>query len=249
MTKLCRYLSISCVLVGVLLLAGTSQAQTRPAIVEQLAKTYGLDSYAQVDAIRYTFNLELPALKVNLSRTWTWEPKTGQVTYESKDKDGKPVKVTYNRNQMNNAPANVKDDIDPGFVNDNYWFIFPFHLYWDTSAAVTVKEKEKLPIGKGTATLVSVKYPAELGGYTPGDTWNLYVGAEGRVVQFVYLRGGPKKPSNVTTTWAGYEKAGPLLVSADHRGTADGKPARISFSNVAYKLAGSDKWMDAAPAK
>jgi len=249
MTKLCRYLSISCVLVGVLLLAGTSQAQTRPAIVEQLAKTYGLDSYGQVEAFRYTFNLELPALKVSLSRTWTWEPKTGQVTYESKDKDGKPVKVTYNRNQMNNAPANVKDDIDPGFVNDNYWFIFPFHLYWDTSAAVTVKEKEKLPIGKGTATLVSVKYPAELGGYTPGDTWNLYVGAEGRVVQFVYLRGGPKKPSNVTTTWAGYEKAGPLLVSADHRGTADGKPARISFSNVAYKLAGSDKWMDAAPAK
>jgi len=249
MTKLCRYLSISCVLVGVLLLAGTSQAQTRPAIVEQLAKTYGLDSYGQVEAFRYTFNLELPALKVSLSRTLTWEPKTGQVTYESKDKDGKPVKVTYNRNQMNNAPANVKDDIDPGFVNDNYWFIFPFHLYWDTSAAVTVKEKEKLPIGKGTATLVSVKYPAELGGYTPGDTWNLYVGAEGRVVQFVYLRGGPKKPSNVTTTWAGYEKAGPLLVSADHRGTADGKPARIFFSNVAYKLAGSDKWMDAAPAK
>ena len=30
-----------------------------------------------------------------------------------------------------------------------------------------------------------------------------------------------------------------------HRGTADGKPARIFFSNVAVKLAGSDKWMDA----
>jgi hypothetical protein len=249
MTKLRLYMTISCLLVGVVLFAGTSRAQTRPAIVEQLAKTYGLDSYGQIEAVRYTFNLELPALKVNLSRTWTWEPKTGQVTYESKDKDGKPVKVSYNRNQMNSAPANVKDDIDPGFVNDNYWFIFPFHLYWDTSAMVTVTEKQKLPIGKGTATLVSVKYPAELGGYTPGDTWNLYVGAEGRVVQFVYLRGGPKKPSNVTTTWAGYEKAGPLLVSADHRGTADGKPARVFFSNVAYKLTGSDKWMDATPAK
>jgi hypothetical protein len=249
MTKLRRYVTIPCLLLGALLFAGTSLAQTRPAIVEQLAKTYGLDSYGQIEAVRYTFNLELPALKVKLSRTWTWEPKTGQVTYESKDKDGKPVKVSYNRNQMNSAPANVKDDIDPGFVNDNYWFIFPFHLYWDTSATVTVTEKQKLPIGKGTATLVSVKYPAELGGYTPGDTWNLYVGAEGRVVQFVYLRGGPKKPSNVTTTWAGYEKAGPLLVSAEHRGTADGKPAHIFFSNVAYKLAGSDKWMDASPAK
>jgi hypothetical protein len=249
MMKLRRYVTIPCLLVGVLLLAGTSRAQTRPAAVEQLAKTYGLDTYGQAEAFRYTFNLDLPALKLKLSRTWTWEPKTGKVTYESKDKDGKPVTVTYNRNQMGNAPANVKDEIDPGFVNDNYWFIFPFHAYWDTSAKVTVTEKEKLPIGKGTATLVSVKYPEEVGGYTPGDTWNLYVGAEGRVVQFVYLRGGPKKPSNVTTTWAGYEKAGPLLVSTDHRGTADGKPARIFFTNVAYKLAGSDKWMDATPAK
>ena len=249
MTKLRLYRTIPCLLLGVALFAGTSQAQTRPPIVEQLAKTYGLDSYGQVEAFRYTFNLDLPALKVKLSRTWTWEPKTGEVTYESKDKDGKPVKVTYNRNKMGSAPANVKDDIDPGFVNDNYWFVFPFHAYWDTSAKVTVTEKAKLPIGAGTATLVSVKYPAEVGGYTPGDTWNLYVGANGRIVQFVYLRGGPKKPSNVTTTWAGYEKAGPLLVSADHRGTADGKPARVFFTNVAYKLAGSDKWMDATPAK
>jgi hypothetical protein len=245
MTKLVRSMSICCLFFGVLLLAGTSRGQTRPPMVEQLAKTYGLDSYGQIEAVRYTFNLDLPALKVTLARTWTWEPKTGQVTYETKDKDGKPVEVTYNRSQLNSAPANVKDEIEPAFVNDNYWFIFPFHVYWDTSAVVTVKDMQKLPLGKGTATLVSVKYPPEDGGYTPGDTWDLYVGKDGRVVEFIYHRGGPKKPNNVTTTWAGYKHAGPLLVSTEHRGTADGKPARIFFSNVAYKLAGSDKWMDA----
>jgi hypothetical protein len=245
MTKLRRSITTLCLICGVLFLAGTLQAQTRPPIVDQLAKTYGLDSYGQLEAVRYTFNLELPALKVSLSRTWTWEPKTGQVTYESKDKDGKPVKVTYNRSQLNNAPANVKDEVDPAFNNDNYWFIFPFHVAWDTSAVVTVKEKQKLPIGQGTATLVSVKYPEEVGGYTPGDTWDLYLGKDGRIVQFIYHRGGPKKPSNVTTTWAGYKKAGPLLVSTEHRGTADGQSARIFFSGVAYKVAGSDKWMDA----
>lgn len=245
MTKSRLSVTTLCVFLGVLFFADTSPAQTRPPNVEQLAKTYGIDSYGQIDAVRYTFNLDLPSLKVSLSRTWTWEPKTGQVTYETKDKDGKPVKVAYNRNQLNSAPDNVKNEIEPAFVNDNYWFIFPFHVNWDTSAAVTVKEKQKLPIGKGTATLMSVKYPAEVGGYTPGDTWDLYVGANGRVVEFVYHRGGPKKPSNVTTTWAGYKKAGPLLVSTDHRGTADGAPAHIFFSNVAYKLAGSDTWMDA----
>jgi hypothetical protein len=245
MTKSTRSVTIFLLSLGVLLLAGTSKAQTRPPIVEQLAKTYGLDSYGQIDAVRYTFNLELPALKVSLSRTWTWEPKTGQVTYEAKDKDGRPVKVSYNRSQLNNAPANVKDEIEPGFVNDNYWFLFPFHAYWDTSAVVTVKEKKKLPLGKGTATLVSVKYPAEVGGYTPGDTWDLFLGPDGRIKEFTYHRGGPKKPSLLSTTWAGYKQAGPLLVSTDHRGIADGKPCRIFFSNVAYKLAGSDAWVDA----
>jgi len=245
MTKLARSTTVVLLLMGLLLLAGTCLAQSRPPEVEQLAKTYGLDSFGQIDALRYTFNLDLPALKVKLSRTWTWEPKTGQVTYETKDKDGKPVKVTYNRNQLSSAPANVKDDIEPAFVNDNYWFIFPFHVYWDTSAKVEVKDKQKLPIGKGTAKLVSVKYPAEVGGYTPGDNWDLYVGADNRIVEFVYRRGGPKLPSNVTTTWAGYKKAGSLLVSTDHRGTADGKPARIFFSDVAYKAAGSDKWTEA----
>jgi len=245
MTRLFRSAAILWAFSAALIFAAPSRAQTRPPDVDQLAKTYGLDSWSQMDAIRYTFNLDVPAFKLTLSRTWTWEPKTGQVTYETKDKDGKPVKVTYNRSQLNSAPANVKDEIEPAFVNDNYWLVFPFHVYWDTSANVTVKNGQKLPIGKGTAKLVSVKYPAEVGGYTPGDTWDLYVGKDGRIGEFVYRRGGPKKPSNVTTTWAGYKKAGPLLVSTEHRGTADANPAHIFFSNVAYKVAGSDKWTDA----
>ena len=240
-----RYVTIFCLLCVALPLAGIVQAQTRPPVVEQLAKTYGFDSYGQVEAIRYTFNLDLPAFKLTLARTWTWEPKTGKVTFEGKDKDGKPVKVTYNRSQLNSEPANVKDEIEPNFVNDNYWAVFPFHVYWDTSAHIEEKDNAKMPIGKGTAKLVSVKYPAEVGGYTPGDTWDLYIGKDGRVEQFIYHRGGPKKPGNVTTTWAGYKNAGPLLFATDHRGTADGKPARIFFTNVAVKLAGSDAWIDA----
>src|SRR5262249_60833739 len=90
MTKWARSITILSLIFGTLIFAGSSLAQTRPPLVEQLAKTYGLDSYGQIDAIRYTFNLDLPALKVKLARTWTWEPKTGKVTYEGPGKDGKP---------------------------------------------------------------------------------------------------------------------------------------------------------------
>jgi hypothetical protein len=91
---------------------------------------------------------------------------------------------------------------------------------------------------------VVVKYPSE-GGYTPGDTWELYVGSDGRVEEFVYHRGGSKKPSLVMATWEGYKKAGPFLFSTDRRGTADGKPLQISFSDVSVKLTGSDNWVNA----
>lgn len=229
-------------ILGVMVLAVTSWAQQRPPIVEQMAKTYGLDSFGQIEAIRYTFNLSFPG--VTLSRTWTWEPKTGKVTYETKDKSGKPVKVTYLRSELSSQPAEVKDDIDPGFINDNYWFLLPFHIYWDTGATVDNAGMQKLPVGQGSADKVVVKYPSDVG-YTPGDTWELYVGKDNRIEQMVYHRGGPKKPSLVIATWAGYKKAGSLLVSTEHRGTADGGALHLTFSNVAVKLVGSDTWMDA----
>jgi hypothetical protein len=229
----------------VLFLAATCWAQKRAPIIEEIAKTYGLDSFDQIEAVRYTFSIQIPALKFNLSRAWEWEPKTGKVSYEGKDKDGKPVKVTYVRSQLSSAPDNVKNDIEPAFVNDNYWFIFPFHAYWDKGADIEDKGMQKLPLGTGSARLVSVKYPAEAGGYTPGDTWDLYVGKDNRIVEMFYHRGGPKKPSGVIAKWLGHKKAGPLLVSTDHPGTADGAPLNVTFTNVAVKLTGSDKWMPA----
>jgi hypothetical protein len=221
-----------------------SAAQERAPILEKIAKTYGLDSYGQVEAIRYTWNGEIPGV-FKLAHAWEWEPKTGKISYEGKDKDGKPVKVSYLQSELNSQPDAVKNEVEPAFVNDNYWLLFPLHAYWDTSATVTDKGQQKLPIGAGSATLVSVKYPAEAGGYTPGDTWDLYVGKDNRVQAMVYRRGGPKKPSVVTATWTGYKKAGPLLMSTEHRGTADGKPLHIFISNLAVKVTGSDKWVEA----
>jgi hypothetical protein len=222
--------------------AASIPAKTSASVREQIAKTYGLDEFGQVEAIRYTWNAQFPG--VNISRAWVWEPKTGRVSYEGKDKDGKPVKATYIRSQLNNQPDNVKNDIDPAFVNDNYWLLFPLHAYWDTSADVQDKGPQPLPQGNGSADLVVVKYPSD-GGYTPGDTWDLYVGKDNRVEQFVYHRGGTKKPGVVIATWEGYKKAGPLLISTDHNGTADGNTLRIFISDVAVKVTGSENWISA----
>jgi hypothetical protein len=91
MPKSARSTAIRGLCFAVLALATPSWAQTRPLIAEQMAKTYGLDSFGNIEAIRYTFNAQLPG--VSLSRSWVWEPKTGHVSYEGKDKGGKPVRV------------------------------------------------------------------------------------------------------------------------------------------------------------
>jgi len=243
MTKSSCWSMIRLLAFAVLVVAPSSWAQTRPPILEKVAKTCGLDSWDRIQAIRYTWNVQLGAL--NAARSWEWEPKTSKVSYEGKDNDGKPVKVSYMRSELGSQPDNVKNEVDPAFINDNYTFLFPLKAYWDTSPGVIDLGMFNLPVGSGSAELVAVKYPAESGGYTPGDTWELYVGKDNRVEYLVYNRGGPKKPSLLFVTWGGQKKAGPLLVSTDHRGFADGKPIRIFFSDVAVKVTGSDAWMKA----
>jgi len=244
MTSPSRTTIIRLLAFAVLVLSATSWAQTRAPILDQIAKTYGIDSWDKVEAIRYTWNADIPGL-FKAAHKWEWEPKTGKVTFEGVGKDGKPLKVSYTRSELSSQSEDVKTQVEPSFVNDNYWLLFPLHAYWDKSAAVTDDGIKKLPAGAGSARLVTVKYGPELGGYTPGDTWELYVGKDNRVEYLVFHHGGTRKPSLVKATWVGYKKAGPLLFSTEHRGTADGKPLHIFLSDVAVKVTGSDKWMDA----
>src|SRR5262245_52107462 len=145
-----------------------AQSQERPPIFQQMFKSYGLESFGQLDGIRYTYNLELPGL--NLSRTWEWEPKTDLISYEGKDKSGAPVKLTYSRSQLSSQADVVKNEIDPAFTNDNYMLLFLLHVSWDGGAKVTDERIHNLPLRNGRARRVAVKYLAR-GGYAPGDSW------------------------------------------------------------------------------
>jgi hypothetical protein len=234
------------VAVSLLALAAPAGAQERPPAAQQMSKTYGLDSFDQIEKIRFTFNFEFPGGK--LSRSWEFEPKTDQISYEGKDKDGgKPVKLTYNRSRLAGESDVVRNQIEPAFTNDEYWLFFPLHVSWDLSAKVTDEGVQKLSLGEGSAKRVVVKYPSD-GGYAPGDTWELYVGDDHQIKELVYHGGAPgvqKRPGLLNVTWAGHKKAGPLLFSTDHVGTADGKPVRVYLSDVSVKFTGSGNWINA----
>ncbi len=216
-----------------LLVAPRGNSQEKSDVRHQIADAYGLASWGQVEEIKYTFNVD--AGKVKVARTWTWEPKADRVTFEGKDKDGKPVKVTYTHGQM--TPDMVKD-VDPNFINDQYWLIFPFHLVWDKDVDVEDKGMTAAPMGKGKLRKVTVTYPKKGGGYTPGDSYDLFVGTDNRIVEWIFHRGGAAKPT-LTASWADYKQAGPISIAQDHRGVYEGKPTRIFFSDVSVKVAGA----------
>jgi hypothetical protein len=225
-----------------LILPGISEAQQSLPIAEQIAKTYGLDSFGKIESIRYTFNAEFPGAK--LSRSWEWSPKTDTISYEGKDKEGKLVKANYQRSQLSSQTDYTKKEVDPAFSNDQYWLLLAFRVLWD-GVPVTDEGMQKLPVGDGSAERVVAKYPSD-GGYQPGDTWDLYIGTDKRIREIVYHRGAPTPPPKlVMANYTDYKKAGPLLISMDHHGTLDVKPFRLWFSDVSVKLTGSKNWINA----
>jgi hypothetical protein len=236
-----RFSIVSSLFVGSCL-SSASLAQEKPDIRHQIADAYGLTSWPQVEQIRYTFNFEAGPKKA--ARTWTWDTKADKVTYEGPDSAGKPTKVSYARASM---PPDVVKDVDPNFINDQYWTVFPFHLVWDKDVTVEDKGMAVDPTGKtkGKVRKVVVTYPKTGGGYTPGDMYDLFVGADNRVVAWNFHRGGVEKPT-LTATWADYKMAGPILVYTDHRGTYTGNPIHIFLTDVAVKLVGAS---DFVPAK
>jgi hypothetical protein len=222
-----------------LLLPAPSQAQQSSSTID-IAKVYGLDSFSQIDGIRYTWNVDSPIGKI--ARSWEWSPKTDTVSYDGKDKDGKEVKATYKRSELDKQSESIKA-LDPMFMNDQYWLILAIRIAWD-GVAGTDEGTQKLPLSDGSAQKVSVKYPDA--GYQPGDTWDLYVGPDRKIKEIVYHRGAPTPPPHlVMADYTNYKKAGPLVVAMDHHGKIDGNDFRLFFTDVSVKLSGSDNWIKA----
>jgi len=206
-------------------------------IRSDIADSYGIASFDQVDEIRYTFNLKRGEKQAK--RSWIWWPKSDRVEYWPGGDQAKAVR--YSRSELSGSSSDELKKVDAAFINDQYWLLFPFHLVWDQQTTVADVGRQPMPIGGQTARSVVVTYPPS-GGYTPGDVYELFIDPDNRLIQWIYRKGGSVEPT-LSATWQDYRKAGPLTLALDHQGpNAD---FRVRFSDVAVKLKGSDRWNEA----
>ena len=196
----------------------------------RIGRAYGLDGWDRVEELRYTFNVKSGERETR--RAWVWRVRDRTVTFRDEVAGGEPF--TYSLDDVGDNPPEELKNIDHRFINDQYWLLFALHVAWDTDATVVVTGDQPLPIGEGDATKVTVQYP-KVGGYTPGDAYDLYVDDNDHVLQWVYRNGGKPEPS-LAAAWEDQQRFGPLLIPTRFR-WSDGS-VKIWFSGVEVKTEG-----------
>ena len=235
MKHLKRFMIIAFILTITAACTGFKSHSRDADIRHTIAEAYGSQNFENIEQIRYTFNVQIGERQIR--RSWVWQPQIDRVTFES-DNATKPT--TYYRDKMSStASADQLKKIDKWFINDNYWLLFPLRIARDNTVQVKDLGRKALPMGTGDAQCVVATFPA-VGGYTPGDVYELYLDDTGLITHWVYRRSGATQPTRITT-WEDHRKIGPLFIALNHRGSEPN--FRVWFTDVALKTADRDTWI------
>jgi hypothetical protein len=209
--------------------AGAGPADPEAVLRNRIGNAAGVAAFDRVEALRYTINVKIG--KREIRRGWVWEPGSNRVVLKAEDGGADYIRGRAETSKMLRA-------VDARFVGDNYWLLFPLHLYWDVDASLTDAGAADLPIGPGSGRRILVSYPEKIG-YAPADAYEIFVDEDFRIREWICRKGGAAEPTRITT-WEDYRRLGPLTVSLDHR-SRDGS-FRLWFTDVEVKLKGDKMW-------
>lgn len=197
--------------------AETTEMETAD-FLQQVAEQHGYASWAAVQELRFTFNVDRG--DNHYERSWIWKPKTNEVTGISAGDT-----TTYLRSAVDSTLM----DLDAGFINDKYWLLAPYQLVWDRdNFEHSITSGVTAPISGEPSEKLTIVYGSE-GGYTPGDAYDFYLDADKVVREWAFRKGNQEEP-NMITTWEGYQDMGGLKIATDHNNAEGG--FRLFFSGV-----------------
>jgi predicted nuclease of predicted toxin-antitoxin system len=155
------------------------------------------------------------------ARIWSWQPKSKTVSLISATDT-----ITYNRAKVTEEFVST----DKAFVNDSFWFSFPFHLVWDE---ITVEElgQTTSPILQKEAFKIKINYPQE-GGYTPGDSYEIYIDDNHNILEWTYHPKGQEEPA-LGNTFENQKTFNGIKIDTEHSNPEKG--FQLNFRDVVIK--------------
>ncbi len=172
---------------------------------EVIAKNNGIAHWDDVTQIDFTFNVDRNRKNV-AKRSWSWKPKTGDVTMMS-DSDT----ISYNRSSVDSTSLKA----DQGFTNDKFWLLAPYQLVWDEETSIHITADVLSPLSRKQSKKITTVYANE-GGYTPGDAYDYYYNDDYQVTEWAYRRANSPEPSMITT-FEEYKNIDGLNIATEHR--------------------------------
>lgn len=184
--------------------AATSAASSADeSITKQIAMANGYENFKDVKQLNFTFNVKVNDT-VRSQRAWKWYPQEERVELIEKEQTS-----TY----VNDGDLTDEEKaIDQKFINDSYWLLFPYQLEW-SEYTVEHSQNAEAPISKDTMEQVSIIYATE-GGYTPGDTYHLFLNDDKIIQEWTYVSSTGR---TMATTWEDYEEIQGLNLAKMHK--------------------------------
>ena len=198
----------------------TDSDQEKLLITEKIAYANGLKEFEDLEELNYTFNVKRGDSLVT-TRSWSWKPQLDSVTFIQGEDS-----TSYNTKQ----DSEKYPEIDPKFINDQYWLLFPYHLVWDEMDFEHIPKAEA-PISGDELQKLVVSYPDDVG-YTPGDVYELYFDDDFVIREWIYIPDGDTTKAS-PFTWEDYEDLKGLRLATRHR-NKDGS-FELFFSDISVK--------------
>ncbi|UJH91098.1 hypothetical protein LZ575_21010 [Antarcticibacterium sp. 1MA-6-2] len=193
---------------------------TKDPLTTEIALANGFSNFENVEQLNFTFNVKVNDT-LRSQRSWKWFPMDEK------------VELTENGSTLSYInDGDLTDEeksIDQKFINDSYWLLFPYQLMW-SDYEFEQNRSAVAPISGEPMRQVSISYTND-GGYTPGDTYHLFLDNENSLIkEWTYES---SQGRTMSTTWEDYETFNGITIAQMHK-SEDGS-FQLYFTDIEVK--------------
>ncbi len=181
-----------------------------------VANANGFEEFEKAKQVNFTFNVRVNDT-IRTSRAWKWFPQEDRVELTEKGET-----IAY----VNDGDfTEAEQAADRKFINDTYWFLFPFQLVW-SDFNMEHSPGVQAPISKEEMQQLTITFENE-GGYTPGDTYHIFFKDDKLIREWTYVSSGGR---SLSTTWEDYEEFNGVKIAKMHK--SEDESFQLFFTDV-----------------